>query len=212
MTDGRDLSDEEKALWDLMTKDITPVKKDTLRSTQDKSKKKKEKQDDASFAKGRQGLNINSYGAKKGAQKQSAPQEASRKDRGMGAEDHSSRQLDGRNMGRLKKGKITIDATLDLHGMNQAQAHARLNRFVSDARERGLRCLLVITGRGQRDYENAQASADPFHKKGILRKNLPIWLAQEPLKSLVLQYKTAKRQHGGDGAFYLYLRRDRAKG
>src|SRR5437773_83320 len=48
----------------------------------------------------------------------------------------------------LKRGKLAIDARVDLHGMTQAAAHRTLNRFLTTAAERGLRCVLVITGKG----------------------------------------------------------------
>ena len=115
-------------------------------------------------------------------------------------------QLDHRTQERLRKGKINIDLTLDLHGLNQAEAHAALNQAVTNAYHHNLRCLLVITGKG-----NKERLHNPFSSghRGVLKQRVPEWLNQEPLKSMTLQTQPARPQHGGDGALYLYIKRKR---
>jgi DNA-nicking Smr family endonuclease len=113
--------------------------------------------------------------------------------------------MDRRSFERLRRGKITPDARLDLHGMTSERAHSALVGFVLDAHARGLRLLLVITGKGR--------PGDPGtvipERHGILRHSLPHWLNAPPLAGKVLQTAPAHQRHGGGGAFYVYLRRAR---
>lgn len=106
--------------------------------------------------------------------------------------------LNKRDAERLKRGKMQIDAYLDLHGMTLAQAHQRLRSFVIKSQAAGLRCLLVITGTG-RTKEGG----------GALRRELPHWLAEPGLAGRVLGLEQAQPHHGGAGAYYLLLRRKR---
>ena len=115
-------------------------------------------------------------------------------------------QLDKRTDNKLRKGKMAIDGTLDLHGMTQARAHDALNHFILAAQKSGKRCVLVITGKG-----NSGRGAEDWleSKPGILKQKLPQWLDMPPLNRLVLRHYPAQAEHGGGGAFYIYLKRDR---
>ena len=107
--------------------------------------------------------------------------------------------LDRRTAERLRKGRMEIDRRLDLHGLTEAVAHAALDRAIASAWRDGARLLLVITGKG-----SAKEGG------GVLRRNLPRWLAIGPNAARVLRIETARPQHGGGGAFYVLLRRQRA--
>jgi DNA-nicking Smr family endonuclease len=117
--------------------------------------------------------------------------------------------LDGATGERLRRGKIAPEATLDLHGLTQAQAHARLVQFVRTGHERGSRCLLVITGKGSpsRDEGLLRFVMPDRSKAGILRMMVPRWL--EEMRAIVTGLQSAHQRHGGAGAFYVYLRRRR---
>ncbi len=107
-----------------------------------------------------------------------------------------SRGLDRAGAQRLRRGKMPIEATLDLHGLTQAQAQGQLEAFVMGAATAGKRHLLVITGKGRTSGG-----------EGVLRTRVPEWLGQEPLGRLVLAFAYAKRHDGDQGALYLLLRR-----
>lgn len=107
--------------------------------------------------------------------------------------------LDRRTEQRLKQGKITIDETIDMHGMTQDQAHGLLVQRLTAAHKNGRRLVLVITGKGLRSKEQG----------GVLRNALPVWCGMPPLSDIILKRTTARPQHGGSGAFYIYLRRKR---
>lgn len=114
-------------------------------------------------------------------------------------------QMDAKNFGRLKKGKLVPEARIDLHGMTLAEAHPELTGFILSSHGRGLRLVLVITGKGKsRDYE-----APMPVRHGVLRHQVPQWLNLAPLRPLILQITPAHIKHGGQGAYYVYLRRGR---
>lgn len=105
----------------------------------------------------------------------------------------------------LKRGQLALDARLDLHGETQASAHRRLESFLTSARRRGQRVVLIVTGKGL----PADAGSGNDSQRGVLRRMLPVWLAAEPFASWVLGLSPAGPAHGGGGAFYLALRRER---
>jgi len=112
--------------------------------------------------------------------------------------------LDRRTHDRLRKGKTTPEARIDLHGMTAAQAHAALRGFIHKSHGRGLRLVLVITGKGNTRREEIGIMPT---RSGVLRHALPQWLAAPDLSPLVLQISSAHIRHGGGGAYYVYLKR-----
>ena len=95
---------------------------------------------------------------------------------------------------RLKRGRYPVAASLDLHGMTQAEAHRALADFIPRSRAGGRRCLLVITGHGRMSG-------------GVLKAAVPRWLGEPELRRHVLTIAPARPQHGGHGALYLLLRK-----
>jgi DNA-nicking Smr family endonuclease len=104
--------------------------------------------------------------------------------------------IDRRTAERLRKGEIAIERRIDLHGMTQEHAHRTLDRFIATAWADGKRMLLVITGKG-----NVGG--------GILRRAAPRWLAAGDHAARVLRVEQAQPRHGGSGALYVLLRRQR---
>lgn len=113
-------------------------------------------------------------------------------------------QVDRRTHDRLRKGKIQIEGTLDLHGKNQGQAKVALENFVLRAVSQKKRCVLVITGKGKTGHTSDQWMAQG---EGILKARVPEWLALSPLRQHILQTAPARQSHGGSGALYVYLRK-----
>jgi DNA-nicking Smr family endonuclease len=116
--------------------------------------------------------------------------------------------LDRRSVRRIASGQVEIDASIDLHGMRQSEAHAALRRFLSSCHADGCRTVLVITGKGG-SLGKSQASAAAFERseRGVLRSNVPRWLAEPDLSAIVIGFTSAHARHGGDGALYVTLRR-----
>jgi len=111
-------------------------------------------------------------------------------------------RLARRERQKLARGGTAIDARIDLHGKTQAEAHAALARFLRRAQADGARFVLVITGKGAR----GGGSAD---ERGVLRRQVPLWLAMPEFRDAVLGFEEAHFAHGGEGALYVRLRRAR---
>ncbi len=106
--------------------------------------------------------------------------------------------VDRRTVERMRRGKMPIDARLDLHGHYQDAAQSELNAFISSCAATGCRVVLVITGKGSVGEGG-----------GVLRRRLPDWLNQPACRPHVLAFAGARPEHGGAGAFYVLLRRRR---
>ena len=103
-------------------------------------------------------------------------------------------RLDARAVRRIAKGRTAIEGRLDLHGMTREDAYARLADFLAFSRALGRRTVLVITGKG-------------FAGEGVLRREVPRWLATPAFAPMVVGVEEAAVQHGGAGALYVRLRR-----
>ena len=99
---------------------------------------------------------------------------------------------------KLAKGRLPIEARLDLHGLFQGEAHDLLLDFLLRAHDRGLRHVLVITGKGS-----------SMGSEGVLRRVVPLWFSKAEFRFLISSYEWAARHHGGEGAMYVRLARGR---
>ena len=106
--------------------------------------------------------------------------------------------LDRKRGERLRRGKLDIEGTLDLHGMNRDAAQAAVRRFLDASQGMGRRTVLIITGKG---YAHGS--------EGVLRSALPQWLNAAENRCRILAYDYAQPRHGGQGAFYVYLKKRR---
>jgi DNA-nicking Smr family endonuclease len=107
--------------------------------------------------------------------------------------------LGRRERSRLSRGKSEIDARLDLHGMTQSRAHQALHAFLHRAHSDGFSFVLIITGKGTvGDSE-----------RGVLRRQVPHWLSLPEFRPLVIGFEEAAIGHGGTGALYVRIRRAR---
>jgi DNA-nicking Smr family endonuclease len=114
----------------------------------------------------------------------------------LGSVHKVGRHLDGPTHDKLAKGRLPIEAKVDLHGMTQHEAHGLLLSFLHRAHAAGLRYVLVVTGKG------SSSKGD-----GVLRRVVPEWLATPAFRSIVGGHDGAARQHGGAGALYIRLRK-----
>lgn len=114
-------------------------------------------------------------------------------------------RMDKKSYTKMKRGKLVPEDRIDLHGMTLDRAHPALNRFILGAHARGLRLVLVITGKGKTKEDDGPIPT----RRGVLKHNVPQWLSMPPLNAAVLQVAQANIKHGGTGAYYVYLRRHR---
>ena len=192
----RHLTEDEKALWQRATKDDLPLDPARPRPIADMPKALEEKPK-------KTGERLTPF--RIGAQ---ASETAMGHDLAGPLAEHLTAapiRMDTKQFGRMKKGKLKPEARIDLHGMTMAAAHPALSRFILASHAGGLRLVLVITGKGKdRDDEGPMPV-----RRGILRHQVPHWLHTPPLSKAILQVVPAHLRHGGEGAYYVYLRRTR---
>ena len=99
---------------------------------------------------------------------------------------------------KLAKGRLELEARIDLHGMFQSEAHSLLHGFIQRAHARGLRHVLVITGKG------ASMGSD-----GALKRAVPMWFSKPEFRDMISSYETSAQNHGGEGALYVRLAKSR---
>jgi DNA-nicking Smr family endonuclease len=97
---------------------------------------------------------------------------------------------------KIAKGRLALEARIDLHGLYQSEAHVLLLDFLIRAHERGMRHVLVITGKGS-----------SYGSEGALKRAVPMWFSQSEFRYLISSYEPAAQHHGGDGALYIRLSR-----
>lgn len=97
---------------------------------------------------------------------------------------------------KIAKGRLALEARIDLHGMIQSEAHGFLLGFLIKAHERGMRHVLVITGKGT-----------SLGSDGALKRAVPLWFSLPEFRPLISSYEPAARNHGGEGALYVRLAR-----
>jgi DNA-nicking Smr family endonuclease len=89
--------------------------------------------------------------------------------------------------------------------MTMSEAHPTLQNFILGSAQLQRRLVLVITGKGR----SKPARGPVPERHGVLRHNVPLWLRQSHLATVILEVTPAHQRHGGSGAFYVYLRRKR---
>jgi DNA-nicking Smr family endonuclease len=100
-------------------------------------------------------------------------------------------------MRKLKRGHFSVQNYVDLHGLNRSEAENRVKEFLLDSHARGLRCVLIVHGRGLNSPDSLP----------VLKEELPIWLNRGPVRKIVLAFSTALPHDGGTGAIYVLLRK-----
>ncbi|NIA71730.1 hypothetical protein HBA54_24350 [Pelagibius litoralis] len=187
-----DVSAEDKHLWDHVTRQAKPLTgRDRLRSKVDDLREQERRHPVIPLPKNP------APAPKRAAPRPVAKPAPSRRDAPPLA--HGTRDgLDRRKAERLKRGKLPIEASLDLHGLRQAEAHRRLGHFLADCQDAGKRCVLVVTGKGLHKEEG-----------GVLRAAVPRWLNEPGNRERVLSFDYTQPKHGGTGALYVLLRRRR---
>ncbi len=181
----RNLSEEERALWESVARQVKPLRK---KSRPLKKKASMPLQESQAAAKPISVQRpISSVHAPKPS-KPAAPPLA---------------PIGRRERSRLSRGRNEIDARLDLHGMTQLRAHHALFGFLQRAHHDGLTFVLIITGKGK-------AGGGAESERGVLRRQVPHWLSMPEFRSLVVGFEEAHIGHGGEGALYVRIRRARS--
>ena len=98
---------------------------------------------------------------------------------------------------KLKRGKFPIQAHIDLHGLTKRDAEDVVRRFLVNSHQRGLRCVLIVHGRGLNSPDSIP----------VLKERLPVWLNRGPARKIVMAFSSAQPYDGGTGAIYVLLRK-----
>ena len=114
--------------------------------------------------------------------------------------------IDKKVYSRLKKGRLRPSKTLDLHGLRYEDAKFDVLTFIRSAYNDNQRLVLIITGKGK--YTKNDIAYVSNERSGVLRQALPTWLEDNNISSLILNFTSAHFSHGGNGAFYVYLRKN----
>jgi DNA-nicking Smr family endonuclease len=117
--------------------------------------------------------------------------------------------VDGNTDDRLRRGEMTPDVRIDLHGFTERVAHRTLLNFLRGAQRKGARLALVITGKGggRIDPHEPFDMEKEARARGVLNIMVPRWLTEPSFAALIADARIAHRRHGGEGALYVYLRK-----
>jgi DNA-nicking Smr family endonuclease len=178
----RQLTDAERALWSGFVRSVAPLR-------QTEAKFQSEKPEAAAAIKGETAETPRATPKRSQAPPSKKPP--------------SPAPLDRRQRQQVARGRQAIDARIDLHGMTQSEAHRRLLSFLRRAQADGARLVLIVTGKG------TEKSGDVERERGVLRRQVPLWLALPNFRALVVGFAEAHVAHGGAGALYVRLRRIR---
>ncbi len=100
-------------------------------------------------------------------------------------------------MKKLKRGEFSVQDYIDLHGLTKKEAETVVDEFIIKSYHRGMRCVLIVHGRG----------LGSLNHKPAIKKELPVWFRRGMLKRIVLAFVTAKPCDGGAGALYVLLKK-----
>ena len=180
----RRLSPEEKALWQKLTRTVTPLRRVRPRPAAEP----------ASVEDFAQAIDKPRIKGRVPPERVQTPPPAPRP--------APVPVLDGSWERKIRSGQLAPDISVDLHGLNLAAAHARLERLLGDAADHGWRVLLVVTGKPRPAPLPGEA-----RKRGAIRAEIGDWLARSPQAHRIASVRQAHPRHGGDGALYIILRR-----
>lgn len=197
---NRGLSDEDRALWDTVRRSITPLSPARPRPAPPDPPVPK-----TVAARPAAGPDLPALTGI-GAARRVTPNVQVNPAPSIGKQlDDAPLRMDRKAYLRMKRGKTHPEARIDLHGMTIAQAHPALTRFLHDAHLRGLRTVLVITGKGRTGADDGPIP----ERRGLLKHQVPNWVTIGSLRQIVQQVSEAHFRHGGTGAYYIRLRRHR---
>jgi DNA-nicking Smr family endonuclease len=190
----RFLSDEEIELWARVTRSAEPLApQQPLRLTDAQPTEAKPP--------------IMTGGAPNGAEKTAAaaPAAVAVRRKPKPAPPHAP--FDPRIGKKIARGRHSIDARLDLHGLRQQDAYVVLRRFLARCQANGLRHVLLITGKGGEPDNHATRDFWQSPERGVLRRLVPQWLAEPSFRLHVVSFTESAMKHGGSGALYVTIRK-----
>jgi DNA-nicking Smr family endonuclease len=199
------LSDEDRQLWNAVARSIRPLRRRALHPDPDESEAKTPNKTLNKAPKTPPKPRVPPHPQKPKSPRDDRPRAAAPQPAAPALS-----PLARRERARLARGTIAIDARIDLHGLTQSEAHAALARFLRRAQADDARFVLVITGKGAGlGARFTDHDSDFGADRGVLRRQVPLWLRLPEFRSYVVGFEDADTVHGGHGALYVRLRRRR---
>ena len=186
MKKGRLLSIDEKELWNKVSVSVQKSKEGNIDKTSNEENRKKILKKESKI--------VDSHAIQ-------APFSITSEKKVSGG----SKSMDQKALKKLKKGKFTPEAKLDLHGLTSEQAHRVLMPFIINNYKQNKRLVLVITGKGEKNNNNTYGSSS----LGVLKKKVPQWLRIKPVNDCILDIVESHQKDGGSGALYVYLKKNK---
>jgi len=107
----------------------------------------------------------------------------------------------------IKKGLFNIDRKIDFHGKSLLESETQFINTILECYNSGDRCLLFVTGKGLFKLKDAEETDKPKLYHGVIRSSFVRWAKSDKFSKYILSFEQASIEHGGDGAFYVYLRK-----
>ena len=109
----------------------------------------------------------------------------------------------------IKKNILKIDKKIDFHGRSLLEAEEVFLSTITECFNKNKRCLLFVTGKGLFKTKNHDDEGKPQLYHGVIRAEFFNWVKSKKLSKYILSFEQASIEHGGDGAFYVYLRKNK---
>ena len=110
---------------------------------------------------------------------------------------------------KIKKNIFKIDKKIDFHGKSLLEAEDVFSSTVIDCFNQHKRCLLFVTGKGVFKPKDYDEFTKPKLYHGVIRASFFEWVRSKKFSKYILSYEQASMEHGSDGAFYVYLRKNK---
>jgi len=121
---------------------------------------------------------------------------------------HAQNKIEKSKINRkLKKGLVKIDKKVDFHGLSLEEARLRFVETIERCFFSNKRCILFITGKGISKKTSPQEENKLYY--GKIRGEFTNWTNHKDVRSKILTVEQAGISSGGDGAFFIYLRKNR---
>ena len=105
--------------------------------------------------------------------------------------------------------KTNKTSLIDLHGYTLDGANKVMEDFINKAYLENVNKLIVVTGKGL----HSKNEKDPYVSKdlGILKYSVPEFISNNSsLMNMISEISDAKLEDGGEGAFYIYLKKKKS--
>ena len=96
--------------------------------------------------------------------------------------------------------------TIDLHGYSLDNANKTIEIFINNSYSNNVSKIIVVTGKGI----HSQNKSNPYVSKdlSILKYSVPEFIKKnKDLMKIILEIKDAEIDDGGEGAFYIFLKK-----